>query len=860
MNYSIFRFTLNMHNHRSQASVSAFKGDTAVRLLINITDGGVPYIIEEGCVAVLSGTKADGIKFAHRCAIINSSTIQYDFTEQTASCVGIVNCELTLYGADGGVITAPKFVIVVDEKEVNGVDLLSELEHNLLADIFEKESKRSEAEIARRDAEWARVDAENARVEAEEARAEADEARRAELDQAVARAKAVAETAAQEAIGAATAKMDAWMETNDLDSETSGKINVIKSPYTVDEVVNNSIILSSGNIRTDGMAADKRNFVSPLIAVSEGVYGLKVKPFNAYCGVLGTDNNGYGLFASDGTTPVGKVSMVDKGNNIYLITVPASAKYIRFTVLKGDTDDKSLSVALGAFNSWILLPDATDDITDDFFVLGTVKENGTIEKIRRNDGSHLAIVDTEARARIDALEGSGNVDTDIVTEVSEWYVLNDFKSVPNAKTNAINAPYTADDIINHSIILSSGNIRTEGNNADKRNFVSPLIEVNEGVYGLKVIAYNSTVGQLGTDNNGYGLFAEDGITPVTKVSMVSKGNNIYLITVPADAKYIRFTVQEGTLDDSMLDQAIGAFNSWILLPDATDDITEDFFVFESTENGEISRIKRNDGSYLNIVDAGARSQVDAGNKALADIPLTFGRRTCAIFKKVCCIGDSYTAGYIMNTNGTPISNNDYSWVEHLKNFTGRDYVNCGISGASARTWLTDERGLAKAQKPENKAQAYVIGLQINDSSTSMASYTPVGSIEDIGTDAETYYGCMSKIVSEVFAINPLAHVFIQTQPKNFTGVHTPYRQAVIDIVAHFQNDGIHNNQVHLIDLLNYYKLYQNAGCNDSMVNGHFTAVGWEYCAEILAYAWSNYINANPLKFQDVNLIPYGVAN
>ena len=117
-----------------------------------------------------------------------------------------------------------------------------------------------------------------------------------------------------------------------------------------------------------------------------------------------------------------------------------------------------------------------------------------------------------------------------------------------------------------------------------------------------------------------------------------------------------------------------------------------------------------------------------------------------------------------------------------------------------------------------------------------------------------------KIVNEVFKINPLAHVFIQTQPKNYTGVHTPYREAIINIVSHFQSDGVHTNQVHLLDLLPYYKLYQAAGCNDSMVNGHFTAVGWEYCAEILAYAWSNYINQNPLKFQDVNLIQYGESN
>ena len=193
MNYSIFRFTLNMHTHRSQASVSAFQGDTAVRLLINITDGGVPYTIADGCVAMLTATKADGTKLAHRCTILNSSTIQYDFTEQTTSCLGIVNCEVALYGADGGIITAPKFIIVVDEREADGADFpLSMTEQNLLATIAEDEAKRAEAEIARADAEEDRAEAESARVSSEDARVEAELARAsAEVERASAMTKAV---------------------------------------------------------------------------------------------------------------------------------------------------------------------------------------------------------------------------------------------------------------------------------------------------------------------------------------------------------------------------------------------------------------------------------------------------------------------------------------------------------------------------------------------------------------------------------------------------------------------------------------------------------------------------------------------
>lgn len=177
MNYSVSRFTLNMHTLRSQASVSAFKGDTAVRLLINFTDGGNAYIIADGCTAVLSGTKADGSKLYNRCVILNNTTVQYDFTEQTTNWAGVINCEVIIYGADGKELTAPKFIIVVDERETVTEEIISEDERTAISAIFAEEIKREEAESARKEAELGRVQSEEARAEAENLRVEAENQR-----------------------------------------------------------------------------------------------------------------------------------------------------------------------------------------------------------------------------------------------------------------------------------------------------------------------------------------------------------------------------------------------------------------------------------------------------------------------------------------------------------------------------------------------------------------------------------------------------------------------------------------------------------------------------------------------------------
>jgi hypothetical protein len=166
-----------MHTLRSQASVSAFKGDTAVRLLINFTDGGNAYIIADGCTAVLSGTKADGTKLYNRCVILNNTTVQYDFTEQTTNWAGVINCEVIIYGADGKEITAPKFIIVVDERETVTEEIISEDERTAIGIIFDQENKRNLAEVARAEAETARAEAEEARKEAEALRKVAEIAR-----------------------------------------------------------------------------------------------------------------------------------------------------------------------------------------------------------------------------------------------------------------------------------------------------------------------------------------------------------------------------------------------------------------------------------------------------------------------------------------------------------------------------------------------------------------------------------------------------------------------------------------------------------------------------------------------------------
>lgn len=121
---SIKRISLDIHSSMSKEIVNANRGDTGRKIYISLVDGGIPYTITEDCYAVFTATKADGTILYNHCDI-EDNVIVYEFTDQTASTVGRVNCEIKLYGADDALITSPGFKILVygtvyDENEKLG--------------------------------------------------------------------------------------------------------------------------------------------------------------------------------------------------------------------------------------------------------------------------------------------------------------------------------------------------------------------------------------------------------------------------------------------------------------------------------------------------------------------------------------------------------------------------------------------------------------------------------------------------------------------------------------------------------------------------------------------------------------------
>lgn len=226
---------------------------------------------------------------------------------------------------------------------------------------------------------------------------------------------------------------------------------------------------------------------------------------------------------------------------------------------------------------------------------------------------------------------------------------------------------------------------------------------------------------------------------------------------------------------------------------------------------------------------------------------------CHAFKKVVCVGDSYTEGRIYRTTSEEyVDEPNYSWVKYMNDLTGNEWINCGASGATTKSWQTNNKGLPKAQA-EGVVQAYVIGLGINDSSSE--SYgLPVGTESDIGTNNDTYYAQLSKIIVELATISPNAYIFVNTCPLYDVNRITPYNAAIKAIVEHFKG----TYKIHCIDLASVYAyLFYASNFTAMFYAGHPTVEGHAAIAKKYEFALSNYMKQYEADFRDIPWTPYG---
>jgi hypothetical protein len=129
----------------------------------------------------------------------------------------------------------------------------------------------------------------------------------------------------------------------------------------------------------------------------------------------------------------------------------------------------------------------------------------------------------------------------------------------------------------------------------------------------------------------------------------------------------------------------------------------------------------------------------------------------SMFGSMGVIGDSYASGQISfdDTWGTPVD--DVKWPVMLARKWGISYLDLAKGGLSTRTWLTDDKGLARLNASAPQA-LYLFCLGINDYYGLGPTY--LGKSDDIDSGADTFYGNSARILRAIQAKAPDARIIV----------------------------------------------------------------------------------------------------
>lgn len=117
MRDSVYRINLDIHTAGAQVQLTAKRGDVARRIYMTLYEDGKPWAhaLDGMTRAVLTVVTPEDILISNDCDIRSDGTVVFDFTALTVKDLGVDECELTVYDAEGNVLTSPRFTILVDD-------------------------------------------------------------------------------------------------------------------------------------------------------------------------------------------------------------------------------------------------------------------------------------------------------------------------------------------------------------------------------------------------------------------------------------------------------------------------------------------------------------------------------------------------------------------------------------------------------------------------------------------------------------------------------------------------------------------------------------------------------------------------
>ncbi len=235
----------------------------------------------------------------------------------------------------------------------------------------------------------------------------------------------------------------------------------------------------------------------------------------------------------------------------------------------------------------------------------------------------------------------------------------------------------------------------------------------------------------------------------------------------------------------------------------------------------------------------------------------------AIFRTICCVGDSLASGEFESTNPekTQKQYNDYyeySWGQYMARAMGSTVYNFSKGGMSAKSYwekYADQKGYWDTDK---LCQAYIIALGVNDLIGQNQELGCVGDInfEDYNKNADTFCGYYARIIQRYKEMQPHAKFFLMTMPKS-DSLNDPKREAHAKLLHELAEIF---DYTYVIDLYQYAPVYNEDFKKAFYLGGHLNPMGYVLTAKMVMSYIDYIIRSAPEDFIQVPFIGKGIHN
>ena len=249
--------------------------------------------------------------------------------------------------------------------------------------------------------------------------------------------------------------------------------------------------------------------------------------------------------------------------------------------------------------------------------------------------------------------------------------------------------------------------------------------------------------------------------------------------------------------------------------------------------------------------------IDKNEKPLDN--LVFNGGCCSVFKRICIIGDSLSAGEFeaKGEDGNTLFFDcfDYSWGAYIHEHTGSEVLNFSRGGMTAKEYyetFAEEKGFWNKDK---LCQAYIIALGVNDLLNARYKTGDIADVcfENRDNNADTFAGYLARIMQKIKSMQPEARFFLVSIPRggNWNDPNDEIKRSHRDLLKSFCDNFTHT---YLIDLFAYAPVYDRDFYDKFFFGGHMSPVGYYMTAIMIESYIDHIIRHDPSGFRNICFI------